>query len=84
MPGGDKKWDVAAERDLCVAVILGNQETDRARYNWPKVHAFMDGLGYGFTRDAISYVALPRRTVSPLFELATDSGDAGSTSPRSS
>ncbi|PWI73984.1 hypothetical protein PCL_09260 [Purpureocillium lilacinum] len=53
MAAGDKKWDAAAERDLCVAIIMGNQE-GRTNYNWPKVHAFLTKLGYKFTKDAIS------------------------------
>ena len=56
MAGGDKKWDISTERDLCVAIILGNAENDRVRHNWPKIFAFMSQLGYGFTKDAISYV----------------------------
>ncbi|KAF7559718.1 hypothetical protein G7046_g4428 [Stylonectria norvegica] len=54
MPGPEKKWDIVAERDLCVAIILGNQDGDRARHNWPNVHNVMDKLGYHFTKDAIS------------------------------
>ncbi|CAM1503900.1 Fc.00g014910.m01.CDS01 [Cosmosporella sp. VM-42] len=54
MPGGDKKWDISAERDLCVAIILGNAENERVRHNWPKIYSFMSQLGYGFTKDAIS------------------------------
>ncbi|UNI20058.1 hypothetical protein JDV02_006185 [Purpureocillium takamizusanense] len=53
MAAGEKKWDAAAERDLCVAIIMGNQE-GRTNYNWPKVHAFLTKLGYKFTKDAIS------------------------------
>ncbi|KFA66661.1 hypothetical protein S40285_03052 [Stachybotrys chlorohalonatus IBT 40285] len=54
MPGPEKKWDAAAERDLCVALIMCNQESERVRYNWAKVHSFMQSHGYQFTRDAIS------------------------------
>ncbi|KAM0427327.1 hypothetical protein ACHAPT_007762 [Fusarium lateritium] len=54
MPPAEKKWDANAERDLCVAVIMGAQEGDRMRYNWPKVHSAMEALGYSFTKDAIS------------------------------
>ncbi|KAH7015276.1 hypothetical protein EDB80DRAFT_707522 [Ilyonectria destructans] len=54
MPGNEKRWHANAERDLCLAIILGNQETDRARHNWPKVHAIMNDLNYHFTQDAIS------------------------------
>ncbi|KAK5997102.1 hypothetical protein PT974_02454 [Cladobotryum mycophilum] len=50
----DKKWDDAAERDLCVAIIQGNQDGDRARYNWGKICEIMQGLGYAFTKDAMS------------------------------
>lgn len=64
MAAGDKKWDAAAERDLCVAIIMGNQE-GRTNYNWPKVHAFLTKLGYKFTKDAISYVSLFPQT--PIF-----------------
>ncbi|KAF7542870.1 hypothetical protein G7Z17_g11207 [Cylindrodendrum hubeiense] len=54
MPGNEKRWHANAERDLCLAIILGNQETDRARHNWPKVHSIMNDLDYTFTQDAIS------------------------------
>jgi hypothetical protein len=54
MPETSKKWDVAAERDLCMAMIVGNQNSERIKYNWPAVHAFMTTLGYNFTKDAIS------------------------------
>ncbi|KAF4945859.1 hypothetical protein FGADI_11601 [Fusarium gaditjirri] len=54
MPPSEKKWDANAERDLCVAVILGAQDGERMRFNWPKVHASMVALGYSFTKDAIS------------------------------
>ncbi|KAF4961463.1 hypothetical protein FSARC_10172 [Fusarium sarcochroum] len=54
MPPAEKKWDSNAERDLCVAIIMGAQEGDRMRYNWPKVHSSMQALGYPFTKDAIS------------------------------
>ncbi|KAM0247367.1 hypothetical protein ACHAQJ_009875 [Trichoderma viride] len=50
----DKKWDDSAERDLCVALILGNQETGKSRLNWPRTAEIMDGLGYSFTKDAMS------------------------------
>ncbi|CCT67287.1 uncharacterized protein FFB20_13649 [Fusarium fujikuroi] len=54
MPPSEKKWDANAERDLCVAVIMGAQDGERMRFNWPKVHASMAALGYSFTKDAIS------------------------------
>ncbi|KAJ4316439.1 hypothetical protein N0V84_007877 [Fusarium piperis] len=54
MPPAEKKWDANAERDLCVAVIMGAQDGERMRYNWPKVHSAMEALGYSFTKDAIS------------------------------
>ena len=57
MPPAEKKWDANAERDLCVAIIMGAQDGERMRYNWPKVHSSMEALGYGFTKDAISYVS---------------------------
>ena len=73
MPPAEKKWDANAERDLCVAIIMGAQDGERMRYNWPKVHSSMEALGYGFTKDAISYVShstLPPKPLSltlPLF-----------------
>ncbi|KAH7157066.1 hypothetical protein EDB81DRAFT_945425 [Dactylonectria macrodidyma] len=54
MPGNEKRWHANAERDLCLAIILGNQETERPRHNWPRVHAILNDLGYSFTQDAIS------------------------------
>ncbi|KAH6955169.1 hypothetical protein HG530_015854 [Fusarium avenaceum] len=54
MPPAEKKWDANAERDLCVAIIIGSADGDRLRYNWPKVHSSMESLGYSFTKDAIS------------------------------
>ncbi|EKJ78824.1 hypothetical protein NXS19_010105 [Fusarium pseudograminearum] len=54
MPPAEKKWDANAERDLCVAIIMGAQDGERMRYNWPKVHSSMESLGYSFTKDAIS------------------------------
>lgn len=48
---GDKKWDAAAERDLCVAIIMASHD-GRTDYNWPRVHAFLAALGYQFTKDA--------------------------------
>ncbi|KAF4344025.1 hypothetical protein FBEOM_2000 [Fusarium beomiforme] len=54
MPPSEKKWDANAERDLCVAIIMGAQDAERMRYNWPKVHGSMEALGYSFTKDAIS------------------------------
>ncbi|RGP66838.1 hypothetical protein FLONG3_8710 [Fusarium longipes] len=54
MPPTEKKWDANAERDLCVAIIMGAQDGERMRYNWPKVHSSMETLGYSFTKDAIS------------------------------
>lgn len=55
MPVGDKKWDMAAERDLSVAIILANNE-GKPSYNWPKVYAIMESIGYSFTKDAIRLV----------------------------
>ncbi|KPM37197.1 hypothetical protein AK830_g9353 [Neonectria ditissima] len=54
MPAPDKKWSPNAERDLCLAIILGGQEGERTRHNWPKVYDLMTNLGYSFTKDAIS------------------------------
>jgi hypothetical protein len=55
----DKKWDDSAERDLCVAIILGNQDNTKGRQNWPRIAEIMDGLGYSFSKDAMSYVYHP-------------------------
>ncbi|RFU80945.1 hypothetical protein TARUN_1230 [Trichoderma arundinaceum] len=60
----DKKWDDSAERDLCVAIILGNQELAKGRHNWPRISEIMTSLGYSFTKDAMSYVDYPPQ--SPL------------------
>ncbi|PTB67511.1 hypothetical protein BBK36DRAFT_1196923 [Trichoderma citrinoviride] len=46
----EKKWTDAAERDLCMAILYGNQ----SRYDWARVTKIMDGLGYDFTKDAMS------------------------------
>lgn len=47
-----KKWDTAAELDLCMAVIItGGSSTS---YKWPEIHAIMHQLGHTFTKDAIS------------------------------
>ncbi|KAH0494337.1 hypothetical protein TgHK011_000959 [Trichoderma gracile] len=46
----EKKWTDAAERDLCVAIIYGNP----GRYDWPRITTIMEGLGYTFTKDAMS------------------------------
>ncbi|KAH6610226.1 hypothetical protein Trco_000246 [Trichoderma cornu-damae] len=50
----DKKWDDSAERDLCVAIILGNQDPGKSRHNWPRIAEIMGSLGYSFTKDAMS------------------------------
>ncbi|KAL6809039.1 hypothetical protein GGI42DRAFT_350524 [Trichoderma sp. SZMC 28013] len=50
----EKKWDDSAERDLCVAIIMGNQDGTKTRYNWPRVEEIMNGLGHTFTKDAMS------------------------------
>lgn len=52
-----KKWDASAERDLCIAMIMSSQDMDRAKHNWPAIHAFMDAIGYKFTKDALSFVS---------------------------
>ncbi|KAG5946054.1 hypothetical protein E4U53_006643 [Claviceps sorghi] len=47
-----KKWEIAAEMDLCMAIILtgGSAST----YKWPEIHTIMCQLGHTFTKDAIS------------------------------
>ncbi|KAG6004134.1 hypothetical protein E4U54_000581 [Claviceps lovelessii] len=47
-----KKWEPAAEMDLCMAIILTGGST--ASYKWPEIHTIMCQLGHGFTKDAIS------------------------------
>lgn len=49
-----KKWEAAAELDLCMAVILTGGST--TSYKWPEIHTIMCQLGHTFTKDAISYV----------------------------
>ncbi|ETS06588.1 hypothetical protein M419DRAFT_4857 [Trichoderma reesei RUT C-30] len=46
----EKKWSDAAERDLCVAILYSNP----SRYDWSRVTTIMEGLGYVFTKDAMS------------------------------
>ncbi|PHH65165.1 hypothetical protein CDD81_3296 [Ophiocordyceps australis] len=53
MTGELKRWDAAAQRDLCIAVFLATQD-GRITYNWGKTHAIMSERGYTFTKDAIS------------------------------
>ncbi|KYK55761.1 hypothetical protein DCS_07725 [Drechmeria coniospora] len=53
MAGGDRKWDAAADRDLCVALIVSSHE-GRVVHNWSKVHAILQQLGHSFTKEAIS------------------------------
>ncbi|KAL7944414.1 hypothetical protein V8C42DRAFT_88319 [Trichoderma barbatum] len=50
----EKKWDDRAERDLCIAIIQGNQESAKNRYNWPRIEVMMTKLGHTFTKDAMS------------------------------
>lgn len=68
MPPKDKKWGPSEERDLAMAVILA-QQGERVKYDWPKVHEYMTGWGYSFTRDAMSYAVPPLPCNSPT---ATD------------
>ncbi|KAL6891524.1 hypothetical protein HDV57DRAFT_513906 [Trichoderma longibrachiatum] len=46
----EKKWTDAAERDLCVSIIYSHQ----SRYDWSRVTTIMEGLGYTFTKDAMT------------------------------
>ncbi|KAK1245313.1 hypothetical protein MKX08_004942 [Trichoderma sp. CBMAI-0020] len=50
----EKKWDDAAERDLCISMIYCNTESGKVRQNWPRIEEVMKGLGYAFTKDAMS------------------------------
>ncbi|KAJ6780563.1 hypothetical protein PWT90_10038 [Aphanocladium album] len=57
--GGVKKWDGIAERDLSLAIIMGNSgDTDKVRIDWNKTHSLMISLGYDFTKDAMWYVQI--------------------------
>lgn len=56
MPGFTKKWDLAADLDLCLAIIHTGGAT--SSYKWPEVHEIMTSLGHDFTKDAISCVYL--------------------------
>ncbi|GAB0135001.1 hypothetical protein EsDP_00003353 [Epichloe bromicola] len=47
-----KKWDTAAELDLCMAVIITGGSSPS--YKWPEIHAVMCQLGHTFTKDAVS------------------------------
>ena len=62
----EKKWSDAAERDLCVAILYSNP----SRYDWSRVTTIMEGLGYVFTKDAMSYVSDPSLPLSPTFSLS--------------
>ncbi|KAM0486092.1 hypothetical protein ACHAPX_000794 [Trichoderma viride] len=50
----EKKWDDSAERDLCMSMIYCNTESGKVRQNWPRIEEVMRGLGYTFTKDAMS------------------------------
>ncbi|KAM3504560.1 hypothetical protein MY10362_003478 [Beauveria mimosiformis] len=52
--GAVKKWDGNAERDLCLAMMLGGTESDKFRPDWNSTHKMMNDLGYNFTKDAIN------------------------------
>ncbi|KAM3457983.1 hypothetical protein MY3296_000633 [Beauveria thailandica] len=52
--GAVKRWDGNAERDLCLAMILGGTESDKFRPDWNTTHRMMNALGYDFTKDAMS------------------------------
>lgn len=56
---GTKKWDKEAEQILLFAMILGKEEGEKTRYNWPSVHEFMTKCGMTFSKDAISSVSSP-------------------------
>ncbi|KAG5922749.1 hypothetical protein E4U42_005351 [Claviceps africana] len=47
-----KKWELAAEMDLCMAIILTGGSA--SSYKWPEIHTIMCQLGHTFTKDAIS------------------------------
>ncbi|TQW09198.1 hypothetical protein IF2G_03629 [Cordyceps javanica] len=49
--GAAKKWDGNAERDLCVAMLMGNSpDGEKIRASWAAVHGIMNSLGYDFTK----------------------------------
>lgn len=62
MPGNNK-WDNEAEQILLFAMILGKEDGEKTRYNWPSVHQFMNKCGMTFTKDAISSVSSPNVTL---------------------
>ncbi|KAL6698926.1 hypothetical protein J3F84DRAFT_405857 [Trichoderma pleuroticola] len=77
----EKKWDDSAERDLCVAIIMGNQDGTKARYNWPRVEEIMTGLGHAFTKDAMSQHF--SKTILKEFRARHPEGDITATPPAS-
>ncbi|KAL7912789.1 hypothetical protein GGI35DRAFT_476621 [Trichoderma velutinum] len=76
----EKKWDDSAERDLCVAIIQGNQDGKRS-YNWPRVEEIMTGLGHSFTKDAMSQHFT--KTILKDFRARHPEGDTTATPPAS-
>lgn len=56
-----KKWNGDVERDLCLAMLIGNGgEGDKGRNDWNMTHSVMTSLGYDFTKDAMWYVCVLR------------------------
>ncbi|KAG6004113.1 hypothetical protein E4U21_001384 [Claviceps maximensis] len=47
-----KKWEMTAELDLCMAIIITGGST--AASKWLDIHTVMRQLGYDFTKDALS------------------------------
>ncbi|KAH0525329.1 hypothetical protein TsFJ059_007713 [Trichoderma semiorbis] len=77
----EKKWDDAAERDLCVAIIQANQDGAKKTYNWPRVEEIMIRLGHTFTKDAMSQHF--SKTILKDFRARHPEGDTTATPPAS-
>ncbi|KAK4070090.1 uncharacterized protein Triagg1_6511 [Trichoderma aggressivum f. europaeum] len=77
----EKKWDDSAERDLCVAIIMGSQDGTKRSYNWPRVEEIMTSLGHAFTKDAMSQHF--SKTILKEFRARHPEGDITATPPAS-
>ncbi|KAL7963596.1 hypothetical protein V8C34DRAFT_300102 [Trichoderma compactum] len=77
----EKKWDDSAERDLCLAIIMGNQDGTKPRYNWPRVEEIMTSLGHTFTKDAMTQHF--SKTILKEFRARHPEGDTTATPPAS-
>ncbi|KAM3529258.1 hypothetical protein MY4038_005507 [Beauveria bassiana] len=79
--GAVKRWDGNAERDLCLAIIMGGStDGDKFRPDWNTTHSAMTALGYDFTKDAMSQ----RWSKTIMKEFKSRHSDADLASPASS